>query len=82
MIGFDLVHSKQWQFLFDIYFEYVFSFRFLGRILKFDYVRSAEFTAEERQAQEDFKNFASVNRVGFIYINVVSRILRYCFNSM
>ena len=51
-------------FLLDIYFEYIFfSFRLLGRILKFDYTRSEEFTAEDQRAQEDFKYFASVNKV-------------------
>ena len=47
-------------FILDIYFEYIFSFRLLERILKFDYVRSEEFTEEDRRAQEDFKNFGFI----------------------
>ena len=63
-------------FILDIYFEYIFSFRLLERILKFDYVRSEEFTEEDRRAQEDFKNF------GFIYIRVMSRNLLYFIETM
>ena len=53
----------------------IFSFTLLGRILKFDYVKSQEFTEDDRWAQENFKKFASVNKVGFIYINVISKTL-------
>ena len=57
------------SFILDSYIEYIYIyFRLLGRILRFDYIKS-EFTAEDRRAQEDFKNLATVNKVGKGYLH-------------